>query len=128
MSANLTKQQQFFYDHAGWNHAPHTETPEQGRTRCAVELAAAEAWASESGIAFEWGPDDTTNREFTDDGPEYHLWACVAMERTDTGMHCVGSLSGIDLGPDSHPCRDNYARVVEAELALNAMRTHAEPL
>ncbi len=126
MSANLTKQQQFFYDHAGWNHAPHTETPEQGRTCCAVDLAAAEAWASESGIAFEWGPDGTTNREFTDDGPEYHLWACYMWDRAN-GVH-MDSLSGIDLGPDSHPCRDNYAREVEAELALNAMRTHAEPL
>jgi hypothetical protein len=126
MSADLTKQQQFFYDHAGYIYDPATETREQGRRACAVELAAAEAWASEAGIAYEWQPDDTTNREFTDEGPEYHLWACHMGDRAN-GVH-MGSLSGIDLGPDSHPCRDNYARVVEAELALDAMRTHAEPL
>ena len=34
----MTKQEQFFYDHAGWSYDPKTETPEQGRERCAKDL------------------------------------------------------------------------------------------
>ena len=119
--------EQFFYTHAGYSYDPAVETVEQGRQRGAVSLATAEAWASINDIGFEWGPDDCTNREHTDEGLEYRLWTCVATERTDTGMCCVDSLSGIDMGPDSHPCNDPCARVVEAELALEAMRqrTHA---
>ena len=126
MSADLTKQQQFFYDHADYSYAPHTETPEQGRIRCAVDLAAAELWASQSGIAFEWNYDGCTNREWTDEGDEYDTWECQARDVANDAL--LGYIGCIDLGPDSHPCRDNYARVVEAELALEAMRTHAEPL
>lgn len=28
----MNKQEQFFYDHAGYSYDPKTETPEQGRT------------------------------------------------------------------------------------------------
>jgi hypothetical protein len=47
----------FFYDHAGWNHDPKTETSEDGRWVYARELARAEQWASEYGVQFTWNPD-----------------------------------------------------------------------
>jgi len=112
--------EQFFYDHADYSHAPHTETPEQGRARCAVELATAEAWASLSDISFTWGHDGFTNREWTDEGDEYNTWICQAYDvANDVQLDVLG---GIDLGPDGHPRNDPYARVVEAQLALNVMR------
>lgn len=41
----LTKQEQFFYDHGGISYNPDTETQDQGHERNARELAAAETWA-----------------------------------------------------------------------------------
>lgn len=111
--------QEFFYEHAGYS-IRSGETEEQGRTRGATQLAAAEEWAGENCLAFHWDYDDITNREFTDEGNEYRLWFCVA--RDESGK-VIQSLSGIDFGEGGEPWGDSYRRVVEAELALEAMPT-----
>lgn len=114
----------FFYKQAGYNwDEAHGETKEQGRMRCAKGLAKAEAWADKLGVEFEWEQDDTTNEEWEgkEGAPFYYTWRCLAR----LGGNAVASLCGIDFGRKNDPtmneqCRA-YKRVVEAELALEAM-------
>lgn len=112
----------FFHQHAGFSYDPKTETPEQGRQRCAEELAGCEALARDAGCSFEWSVDpDITSadwREPRQDGGKYRnpwrTWVCV-MHGPDGAI--VGSLGGIDFGRNGDPWGDPYRRVVEAELA-----------
>lgn len=107
---------QFFFEHAGYSYDPKTETPEQGKQRGAELLARAEREAASAGIRFEWRYDD--------DGccccclekgeaPHTDVWYCQAW--SEDGLRCLASLSGI-CGPS-----DDYRRVVEAELAAEAL-------
>lgn len=107
----LTPAQRFFFEQAGYSYG-QGETPEQGRTRCAITLAAAEAQASAAGVQFRWEPDGMTNREWTDEGNEYGTWACAAFYNGE----CIGSLCGVDFGDGGKPWGDPYARVVQAEI------------
>ena len=111
----------FFFKNAGYSYNPKTETKLRGRWRCARELAEAEASATARDLSFEWSQDDITNREFTDEGPEYYLWQCVCR---DPSGAVLSSLGGVDFGYELDPRRwkwmDNYRRVVEAELAAEA--------
>lgn len=109
---------QFFYDHAGYSYDPAKETAELGRRRCARSLADAEAKASELGFKYEWEQDDQTNREFTKKGPEYYLWRCACHDQTGK---VVSSLCGVDFGNGGSPWGEPYARVVQAELASEAL-------
>jgi hypothetical protein len=68
----------------------------------------------ELGLLFTWGNDSITNRDFTDQGPEYYLHVCYLRNRDG---EVVGSISAIDLGPHGLN-KDPYGVVVEAELAL----------
>lgn len=106
----------FFAEHAGYSYDPATETPKQGRLRCAAELASAAMRAFEDGCSFEWSVDPDGARYY--DGESATEWACVM--RNSSGAVC-GSLSGIGLG-ESDPWSDPYRRVVEAELALEHYR------
>lgn len=109
----------FFHAHAGYSYDPATETPEQGRARCAQELADAEAAAREGGLSFAWDVDtDADSRDFKPKTERYDLWACTAYD--ENGNVC-GSLGGVDFGADGSPYADSYRRVVEAELALGFM-------
>jgi hypothetical protein len=108
----------FFYAQAGYGYQPDQETKEQGRRRCAQQLADAERHASDCGLWFHWEQDDTTNREWTDEGPEYFTWRCLCMDENGDSL---SSLCGVDFGPDRDPWMDEYRRVVEAELALEAI-------
>jgi hypothetical protein len=119
----MDKQVQFFFEHGGYSYDAETETAEQGRLRCAQALAEAETAARDAGVTFEWGADGDTNRAWTDDGDEYGTWACAAFVDTDhSTRRCIGSLCGIDLGIDGHPSNDPYSRVVEAEVAAEALQ------
>ena len=117
---------EFFYEHAGYSYDPLTETPEQGRRRCAETLASAEQWARDNGYSFEWIRDPyTTSADWikdNDDGGEncfpWHLWTCIIH---DADGNDGASLHGIDFGRDGEPWGDPYRRVVEAELALESM-------
>lgn len=108
----------FFYEHAGWSYQTDKETSNQGRRRCARELAKAEQWAREQNITFSWSDDwDVGNhREFygeayADDEP----LTCEQAAAFDPDGTCIASLGCID------DADNNYRRVVNAELALEAM-------
>jgi|SRR5262252_38931 len=107
----MTKIEQFFYDNGATSWNPQTETQEQGRERGAKELAAAEQHALEQNWHFDWDADDPCDHE---DGvcsrePEYcQLWDA---ERENL-------LASLSMICDAD---DNYRRVVQAELALEAM-------
>lgn len=116
----LTEQEKFFHENAGYSWNPETETREQGKIRCAKELAKAETEAAQTGIDFAWQVDpDCTSSEFSDEEPAWELWICQAIGESGD---VLASLGGIDFGPDEGPIRNPYARVVRAELAMEALR------
>ena len=98
----MTPAEQFFFDNAGYSYDPKTETPEQGRAKCAQRLAEAEAEADRRGWWVEW----------TDDGEEDGAQRWCALLR-DSGSAVLGSLGGLDV------CAGPYTRVVAAELAAD---------
>lgn len=111
-SRKLTPAQAFFFKHAGWSYNPQTESPSQGRTRCAIVLAEAEARAASHGVQFFWDFDGMTNREWTDEGEEYGTWACTAYYQGEN----IANICGVDFGNGGEPWGDPYARVVQAEI------------
>ena len=96
----MTPAELFFFEHAGYSYDPKTETPEQGRTRCALRLAEAEAEADRRGWWVEWIADDAEEGE-----PRW----CALLR--DSSSRVLDALGGIDV------CDGPYARVVAAELA-----------
>jgi hypothetical protein len=123
----------FFLAHAGTSYDPATETPAHGRRRGARELAAAERWAEAERLAYVWEDDpycSADDFELPDD--QAHVRAHGAVQCTllrpcpEHGPDCrhaepLGSLCGITESLDNGE-RDSYRRVVQAELALTAMR------
>lgn len=114
----------FFFAHAGYSYGPG-ETPEQGRRRCAFELAKAERRASEAGWSFAWMVDPHMDSSDWDERPRaiakadaYALWGCIARDQDGEAR---ASLWGIDFGRDGEPWGSPYRRVVEAELALEGL-------
>jgi hypothetical protein len=106
----------FFYDHAGWAYDPQTETPEQGRTRGARRLAAAERLARYRDLSFRWENelgwiDHVTEFDCYDVEPT----TCEVCICFDEDGEVLASLGCID---DATP---EYRRVVEAELALEVL-------
>lgn len=109
---------QFFHKHAGFSSAPATETEGEGRLRCARALAKAEAAARDLQFDFEWREDYMDSSEFSDEQPPWTLWICMCRD----GSHkVVAALGGIDFGRDGSPWGRPYKRVVEAQLALEAI-------
>lgn len=108
----------FFYEHAGFSWNPKTETKEDGRKRCAETLVKAERDAASLGFGFEWSVDDCDSSEWSDDPEPWAQWVCVCK---DENGNVLASLCGIDFGRDGDPWGDPYARVVEAELASEAI-------
>ena len=119
---HTAKAQAFFREHAGFSYDPATETIDEGKNRCAYELAQAEAWARDAGCSFGWLIDESCNSsEFSDDEPAWALWVCDMYDENGAHITCLG---GIDFGREGHPWGEPYKRVVEAELALEAMHSH----
>jgi len=118
MSA-LTRAAAFFRAHAGYSYNPQTETRAQGRMRCAMQLACSEALAADADISFSWSEDDTDSSEWSDERPSWSQWVCAAMRANGD---IVASLGGVDFGRDGEPWSHPYKRVVEAELAHDALR------
>ncbi len=116
---NSTQQAQaFFYEHAGWSQSPG-ESKHQGKTRCAKALAKAEARATSNGYSFAWDIDpDSNSSDFSNRKPYYDLWFCLCR---DASGHIVASLYAIDFGAGGSPWGQPYRRVVEAELASEAL-------
>lgn len=107
----------FFYEHGGYGWNPATETPEQGHMRSAFALAKAERWAKRKGMTFHWEDDWTV----ADHAAEFDCYkdgepdSCEQVVMLDKRETVRGSLGCVDDATDA------YRRVVEAELALEAM-------
>lgn len=115
---------EFFYQHVGYSYTPGRETPSQGRRRCARALASAERKATREGLSFEWRIDEGATSADFDDGPDvWALWECWCR---DMDGEIVATLGAIDFGPDGEPWGAYYRRVVEAELAQEALHA-SEP-
>ncbi len=110
----------FFYEHGGYSYG-QGGTKEQGRLRCARALAEAEAYASAHGWRVCWSDDWSIGDHakeydcYEDGGPE----TCEHAALYTADGTLIGSLSCID------DASTNYRRVVEAELASEAM--HSDP-
>lgn len=109
--SNLKAAEEFFYENAGYGYGPG-ETPEQGRRRGAKLLAKAEAYAEQKGWKVSWEGDDDAYSQYKDE-PEVKEWLSAILR--DEKGNVLGSLGSI-----GDPSRE-YGRVVEAELALEAM-------
>lgn len=133
---------QFFLKHAGYSWNEKTETRMQGRVKGARALARAEREARDGGFTYRWSIDpDSLSSDWaehnTEDPPiradgsradggscgcskcdPWQVWQC-AMYNSDG--HIVNSLHSIDFGRDGEPWGDPCKRVVEAELALEAL-------
>lgn len=107
ISPKLRKAYDFFKEHAGYVVGR--------RGMGALELARAEAYADEHGWEAIW-EDDPEEWLLDVERPEEVL-TCVL--RDENGV-VIGSLGGIDMSGNTRQDRD-YRRVVEAELALEAM-------
>lgn len=109
----LKKRVKFFMEQAGESYQPGKETRAQGRRRGAEALARAEQYAEEQGWKVEW-EFDQDEYQLGDAETEMPKEVLEAVLR-DADGRVLESLGGI-----GDPT-DNYQRVVEAELALEAM-------
>jgi hypothetical protein len=106
----------FFEQNAGYARQPD-ETDDAARARCAGDLVKAERWAQNAGVTFDWSDDwhVTDHRAeydcYNDGGPE----TCQSCTCYSSNGDVLASLGCID------DATDDYRRVVEAELALEAM-------
>lgn len=110
---NLKQAEAFFYKHAGYSYGPG-ETATQGRKRGAKALAQAEAHANKQGWEVKW-EEDVDSYSLAKDEPDVSEWLSAVLY--DEKGKVLASLGGIG-DPDK-----NYSRVVEAELALEAMNS-----
>lgn len=112
----LTPDQAFFFMWAGYSHDPRTETAAQGRTRCAIELAAAEErylQAHRNGEAScVWNDDQESAAELRHERKRFE--SCeYCMIVNGNGVHLASLHAITDANPE-------YKRVVRAELAYEA--------
>ncbi len=98
----------FFIRNAGYCTPP-------GVFACAWKLAVAERHAQEEGWEYEWGED------VGEWGYSQSMVATLWGEDDEGTMVVLASLGGIDL-----PFSDDYERVVQAELALEAINNSKE--
>jgi hypothetical protein len=113
----LTTDQFFFYQNAGYSYDSKTETPEQGRLRCARELAEAEAIAQRLEYVYEWEFDECPDLSWMSDEEreqEREVLCCRIVDPENT-RYSLASLCGIT------DADRNYGRVIEAELAAEAI-------
>lgn len=112
----------FFIANAGYSYHPPTESSFVGRVRCAMRLAAAEEWLQTKHHGYAWEIDDHDSSDFNDDQSPWALWfVALSVEQSCGHLHVVASLGGIDFGRAGDPHTHCYGRVVQAELALEAM-------
>lgn len=100
----------FFYEHDGWATPP-------GKAVCAWYSAKAEHLAEQSGLTFEWVPDDAPDLSWADkrdleiannDG----VWGCICKAADGTTLNSLWGIVGWD--------RD-YVRCVQAALAQESL-------
>lgn len=72
-------------------------------------------------LRFRWIQDEDYRPDDYDIPMPEIAWGCILEEWCGRGWHAIESLWNITFGGDGCPSGDPYARVVEAELALEAM-------
>jgi hypothetical protein len=108
----------FFHKHGGFSYDPKTETPDQGRLRCANAMADAEQYAWDQDWTFEVSPDPYADESFMDNQPEQ----CQAEWRGKAQAVLLRDADGEVLQSIGGCFGDaDYIRVIKAELALEAM-------
>lgn len=129
----------FFYANAGYSYPANASKAEQCKARwdCARKYARAEQWAQDEQLVYVWEHDPHTTEadfDFPEDKAhvrEHGAVGCILYRPcADHGTDCkhaehLASLWGITESLDNRE-RDNYRRIVEAELALEAMLTEKE--
>jgi hypothetical protein len=107
----------FFYQNTGYSYDPKTETLEEGRLRSARELADAETIGQRLCYVFEWELDECPDLSWMsdDERQQGHEVLCCRIVDPENQRYSLASLCGI-ADPDR-----NYRRVVEAELAAEAI-------
>lgn len=113
----MTQSEQFFFDNGGYAYAPG-EIPEQRKLRCAQSLAKAELDGREAGLSFQWREDERDSSDWSDEKPAWKLYVCCCFGPDGKAL---ASLHGIDFGRDGTPESSSYRRIVEAELAMEAL-------
>lgn len=113
----MTKQEQFFYDQAGYSYNPKTETEEQARERCAQHLAQAETFARVNGWHCIWEPDEDSSADGDFGSPKVRE-GCILYDAENEVLESLWSIA--DASQD-------YQRVIEAELALEHMQPEDFP-
>ena len=121
----ISKAEQFFYEHAGWSYGSAKETEEEGRARGAQELARAEEEAERRAWSVEWVYDEEPCLScecgssecpcFTGEPHETYT-AILYPDGLNYDPHNVLA----SLGSICEPSRE-YRRVINAELALEAL-------
>lgn len=114
MARRMNDAERFFFQHGGYSYDPKVETRAQGRRSSAVAHADAEAWAKRAGITFVWEWDE-----------EPYQMGDAETKAPSEVLGCVVRYSTGTIGPSLWGIGDpdeNYRRVVEAELALEARR------
>lgn len=116
--ADLTPAERFMWEHAGWSYDPKRETSEEGRVRCARELAAAEQALKDAGWEYEVvnDPFEYPGNAPRDVGP----WSGIVL-RDGGVLRYEFALWGID----TPSAEGDYGRTVAAGLALEAMAAGA---
>jgi hypothetical protein len=116
---NLSKDERFFYDHAGWSYNPQTESKLAGHMNSAKQLAEAERQVRNLGWRFDWQDDWTVGSHTAeygkDCGEPETCESCIVYSEVGTilaSLHCIDDAD------------HNYRRVIEAELALEALANY----
>lgn len=120
----LGSSEAFFFTHAGYSYDAKIETRKQGRMRCAVDLASAERFAQTRDWEFEWESDWSigSHQKFYGKDSAYEdsepgtCESCVLRDSDGNALESLGCIDDAD---------SNYRRVIEAELASEAMYREA---
>jgi len=113
--AHLRRAVSFFYKNAGWGYDPKKETAKQGRMRGAIALAEAEHEGSQRGWHVTWEHDPEPYERGDAEPEDYEPEEVLGAVLRDENGKVLESLWSI-ADPDR-----NFARVVEAELMLEAI-------
>jgi hypothetical protein len=122
---SLTPAEKFFYDHAGFSYPSGADAA--GRERAKIDqakaLARAEAEAEERGWTVEWSHSENPDTSWMNDEQleDYESGRTEILDAVlfDEEGNVIGSLG--EVGLSARGPRDPYGRVVEAELALEAL-------
>jgi hypothetical protein len=114
----MNQAEQFFFENAGYSQDPKFETQAEAQIRCARELAAAEMEACVKGYSFEWMEEGETTAKWAGKKERPIAFRCLCR---DPAGYVVESLGGTDF-LNNDVWQSPYRRVVEAELALEALK------